>query len=183
MSGTRYFGVASSLMALAASALLSAPVHAQDPAPRAGVRQIISTSPILLVLGVIGAEYERKISPTTAWAISGTMYRPELFSYASVEGKLRYYPGAEALKGFSVGATTGLTRIGTRDDGNPGYQDDSGTAASLGFSLEYQWLIGARRNFAVTLGAGARRLLVFGDQVAGSSLALPTARLSIGRGF
>ena len=72
---------------------------------------------------------------------------------------------------------------GSRNDGDPNYQDDSGTAASFGFSLEYQWLLGARQNFAVTMGGGARRLVVFGDQVSGSSLALPTFRLSIGRGF
>jgi Protein of unknown function (DUF3575) len=162
--------------------LAGSPLHAQST-DSASVRQIVSTSPILLVFGVLGAEYERRLSPTTSWGVSGAVYRPELFSYASLDGKLRYYPGARALEGFAAGLTAGVTRIGTRNSGNPSGTEDSGTAASLGFTLDYQWLLGTRRRFAVTLGGGAKRFFLFGEDVSGASLVLPTGRISVGRGF
>jgi hypothetical protein len=45
----------------------------------------------------------------------------------------------------------------------------------LGFELGYTWLFGSRRNFAVSTGAGATRL--FGGDIAGASLTIPTLRL------
>ena len=143
------------------------------------VMQVVSISPISLVFGVFGAEYERKISPSSSWGVSGALFRPELFAYLSGEVKYRYYPQEKALEGFGVGITAGLTQIGTRDT----EPNESGTAASIGFALDYQWLLGPRKRFAVALGTGARRLIALGTEVSGASLTLPTARISIGRAF
>jgi len=44
-------------------------------------------------------------------------------------------------------------------------------------------LLGQKKNFAITLGTGARWLFFLGTEVSGASLTLPTARISIGRGF
>ena len=77
--------------------------------------------------------------------------------------------------------TTGLARI-TRY-GEFADSDDSGTSASFGFALDYQWLRGGKKNFAVTLGTGARRLFFLSTEVVGASLTLRTAQISIGRGF
>jgi hypothetical protein len=163
--------------------LIGSPLRAQAVDSAGAVRQIVSTSPILLVVGVLGAEYERRVSPTTSWGVSGAVFRPELFSYASIDAKLRYYPGARALQGFAAGLTAGVTRIGTRNSGNPSGTEDSGTAASLGFTLDYQWLLGKRKRFAVALGGGAKRFIVVGEDVSGAALVLPTGRVAIGRGF
>jgi len=171
---------------LSASLVATLPVIAQTSAPTPSaaatpaVTQIVSVSPISLVFGIFGAEYERRMSPTTALAASGTYARQSGISYLSAEAKYRYYPQGKALEGFAVGLTTGLSRIGTYGDFS---NNESGTAASLGFALDYQWLLGQKKNFAITLGTGARRLLFLGTEVDGASLTLPTARISIGRGF
>jgi len=169
---------------LCAALVAAPPIIAQPTAPAATatpVTQIVSISPISLVFGVIGGEYERRISPTGALAGSANYLRQSGISYLSAEAKYRYYPQEKALEGFAVGLTTGLTRIATTDS----FEDEeaSGTAASLGFALDYQWLLGRKKNFAVTLGTGARRLFFLGTEVDGASLTLPTARISIGRGF
>ena len=152
------------------------PLRGQAATP---IKQVLSISPLSLVFGVIGAEYERALGPTQSFGVSGTFYRPEEFYYLSGEVKYRYYPQEKALEGFAVGITGGLTQIGTHGTTS----DKSGTAASVGFAIDYQWLLGPKKHFAVTLGAGARRLIAFGTQVDGASLTLPTARISIGRGF
>ena len=46
-----------------------------------------------------------------------------------------------------------------------------------------EWLLGRERNFAVTLGGGAKRLFFLGDEVNDASVGVPTARLSIGYAF
>jgi len=43
--------------------------------------QIVSVSPISLVFGIFGEEYERRMSPTTALAASGTYARQDGISY------------------------------------------------------------------------------------------------------
>jgi len=178
--------LSSTQLLLCATLLAAPPIIAQPTAPTAAVavtpvKQIVSISPISLVFGIIGAEYERRIDASSALAGSVNYLRQSGVSYLSGEAKYRYYPQEKALEGFAVGLTTGLSRIGTYDtfDGD----EASGTAASLGFALDYQWLLGRRKNFAITLGTGARRLFFLGTEVEGASLTLPTARISIGRGF
>jgi hypothetical protein len=146
--------------------------------------QVISISPLSLVFGLIGAEYERKLSPTMAFGASGSYFRGDFFTYSSIEGKYRYYPQAKALEGFAISATGGLTRIGSRDsDLAFDSSGESANAFSIGTAVDYQWLTGAKKNFAITLGVGARRLILIGDGVDGASLTLPTVRISIGRAF
>jgi Protein of unknown function (DUF3575) len=174
--------IRSSVLLLVVGSVASSRLHAQAAAPAAGakpVTQVVSISPISLVFGAFGAEYERRINPSTALAISGTYYRPEVFWYSSVEAKYRYYPQERALEGFAVGVTAGLTQIGTHDRTN----NESGSAVAVGFALDYQWLLGPKKHFAVTLGSGARRLISIGDRVNGAAVTLPTFRISIGRGF
>ena len=140
---------------------------------------MISISPISLLFGLLGAEYERRLAPASSFGLSAQSYRNNDFSYLSAEAKYRYYPQEKALEGFAVGITGGVTRIGERNQS----ENDSGAALSLGFALDYQWLLGPRRKFAVILGTGARRLIPIGTEIDGSSLTLPTARIAIGRGF
>ena len=168
------------LLVVAALAV-AAPLHGQaaDSAARRAMSQVISISPISLVFGAIGAEYEKRISPSSSFGVSGTFFRPELFSYLSGEVKYRYYPQEQALEGFAVGLTGGLTQIGTHGSSS----DDTGTAVAFGFAIDYQWLLGPKKHFALTLGTGARRLIALGTGVDGAAVTLPTARISIGRAF
>jgi len=54
-------------------------------------------------------------------------------------------------------------------------ESDSDVFVGLGFEIGYTWLFGADRHFALSLGAGATRL--FGGDVEGASLTIPTLRL------
>ncbi len=141
--------------------------------------QIISISPISLVFGLIGAEYEHRLSTSSSWGVSGSVYRSDSFTYVATEAKWRYYPQEKALEGFSVGLTGGVTNVATRDV----TPSESSSALSLGFALDYQWLLGPKKKFAVTLGTGARRLVGLSDKLTDVNLTLPTLRISIGRGF
>ena len=142
-------------------------------------KQIISISPLSLVFGLLGAEYEHRLSTSSAWGASGSVYRSDEFTYVATEAKWRYYPQEKALEGFAVGLTGGVTHVATRD----AIVGKASSALSLGFALDYQWLLGPKKKFAVTLGTGARRLIGLSDSLSGASLTLPTFRLSIGRGF
>ena len=160
------------------AAIVIAPLSARAQAA-ADASQVISISPISLLFGLLGAEYERRLAPSSSFGLSAQSYRNNDFSYLSAEAKYRYYPQEKALEGFAVGITGGVTRIGERNQS----ENESGAAVSLGFALDYQWLLGPRRKFAVILGTGARRLIPIGTEIDGSSLTLPTARIAIGRGF
>ncbi len=179
---TRFFAASRALFASAVVLfpfLLRGQAAAPVAAPKA-VEQIVSVSPINLIFGLYGAEYEKKIDARNSWGASAGYFTLGGFSYLNSELKYRYYPQEKALEGFGVGLTTGLTRIAVDDNTS---SQESTTALSVGFALDYQWLLGSRKNFAITLGSGARRLVVVGRKLADANLILPTFRLAIGRGF
>ena len=53
--------------------------------------------------------------------------------------------------------------------------DEAGNFVGLGFEIGYDWLLGARQNVSIGIGAGATRL--FGGTLEGASLTIPTLRL------
>ena len=62
--------------------------------------------------------------------------------------------------------------------------DETVTAPSLGVLLEYQWLMGASKNFALTLGLGAKALSIKDNFSSSDFVArYPTARVSVGYSF
>ena len=52
---------------------------------------------------------------------------------------------------------------------------ESAAFFGAGFEIGYSWLLGANRNIGLSLGAGATRL--FGGELDGASLTIPTVRL------
>jgi hypothetical protein len=102
--------------------------------------------------------------------------------YSSEDLKLRYYPNNAALFGFSVGGSVGFSQAkGTDGSGT----DQSVSAPSFGVLLEYQWIMGEKKNFALALGAGAKTLMVSEDKLSSTDFVVhyPTARVSIGYAF
>jgi hypothetical protein len=162
--------------AFAQASPLQASGGATNPHPR-----VISISPISLLFGLFGAEYEQRLGHATSFGAAGSIYKNDDLRYTSVEGKFRYYPNEHALRGFSIAATGGITSVKDRTPTNLGKNTASGP--TIGVSFEYQWLEGAKENFSVTLGGGAKRFFVsdsFGNGVSG---VLPSARISIGLAF
>lgn len=146
-----------------------APVH----------HNLVSFQPINAVLESYQAEYERTLSPTVTAGIGGNLWNPGSSHYRSGDLKLRYYPNARALQGFSFGVSGGYARIAS-DDSN----DAIVHGATAGVLFEYNWLLGAEQNFHVGMGLGAKT--IFGrhdDFISDVNWHYPTARISIGWAF
>lgn len=159
------------LAAAAAAVLLgSIPAEAQSQegtAPPVSHQQVVSANPFGLMLGWWNVEYERKFTPSSTWGVSTSFLRFEGDDFASVNAVYRYYPQGAAFRGFFLGGRAGGYH--GSDEG------ESGRAFGLGFELGYTWLLGARRNVGLSLGAGLTRI-VAGDFLDGPSV-LPTVRL------
>ena len=161
-------------------AVLTAPssVFAQTAAPGTRVpvanKHVVSANPFLLMGEYANVEFERKHTESGTFGISASSVGFGDSDYRNLQGFYRYYPQGASLTGFYIGGRGGLHRVS--DDG------DSGHAFGLGFEIGYGWLFGAKRNFAVSAGAGATRL--FGGDLNGASAVIPTLRLvNIGWSF
>lgn len=192
--------------AFAAALLLPAAAPAQRAA-RPYVAQTISTNPLVLPFGVASAEYEHVIgrggfaAGVGGLAIFATGNGSPLDNgeqYQSLEAKLKYYPREDGLRGFSVGLTAGVAHARTISFRSSSYDEngnltssftsyDRRTAPTLGAVLDYNFLIGRRRNFLIGLGVGAKRTLgaTHGPARGGDALGrtLPDGRLQVGFGF
>jgi hypothetical protein len=151
--------------------------HAQEgtqtPVPH---RQTVSTNPLGLMFEWFNAEYERKLSPRVTWGVSGAYLSVDSgeFDYTNGNVMFRFYPQGAALSGFFIGSRTGVYHVA--DD------FDSAVFFGLGVEVGYNWLLGADRNFDISIGLGVNRL--FGGELDGATLTLPSLRLvNIGYSF
>lgn len=151
------------------------PVYAQDErgTTPADHRQVVSASPILLMAKWFNADYERKITPTMTWGVSGSYLSGDDFDYGRASVLVRFYPQRAALTGFYLGGQSGLYRISDVGEHEHLY--------GAGIDIGYAWLLGPKRNVAVSLGFGMSR--VFGGGL-GASVVVPNARLAnVGMAF
>jgi hypothetical protein len=136
--------------------------------------------------GIASAEYEGMTSDEVSLGAGAGV---DTDNYAWGEGKLRYYPGARAPRGFAIGMSAGAARVNsyTEDDCFIFCSDasgPSGTGATVGVFLDYSWLLGRSRRFYVGTGLGLKR--VFGlDDAPGQSYpeVLGASRLQVGYAF
>jgi len=158
----------------------AAPASAQSAeADRVGIRRanLISTNPIGVIFEWFNGEFEHALAPAVSLAIAGSHFSFEDFNYTSVDGIVRYYPSARAIRGFGVGGSVGYTRV----DDDSGCIDcgDVFDAFTIGVRGDYVWLLGRNQHFAAAAGIGAKRLFYSSSNTSGSE-ALPIGRLSIG---
>lgn len=153
--------------------------RAQESAPPPPVEydNVVSANPFLLVASWFNAEYEHRAGATATVGLRGSIVDfndDDLTAYYSGRVFIRYYP-TTAFKGFFAGLDAGVTGIhesGSRSD----------AAIGVGFELGYNWLLGSRRKFYLSLGAGADRL--FRVDLSDASSVLPTVRIiNVGIGF
>ncbi len=147
-------------------------------ANRAGITRVnlVSANPIGLLFEWYNGELEHALSPTVSLAIAGTSYDLDDARYNSIDGIVRYYPSARAIRGFSVGASVGF--VGVNEDSCDECFDDNEddfSAATIGVRFDYVWIFGRDQHFSTQAGLGAKRILRNSD-VEG----LPIGRLSIG---
>ncbi len=164
--------IAAALFTPALILALPATAHAQsDERPTTPVehRQIISANPFGLMFEWFNVEYEHKLGPTTTWGVSTSWFSLDHgdFDYANGNALFRYYPQGHALNGFFLGGRGGVFHVSDSRDAAVFY--------GAGFEIGYDWLLGSRRNVGLSLGVGATRL--FGGELPGASLTVPTLRL------
>lgn len=175
---------------LAILSLIVAPIAtaaAQSAAVEPTPKNIISIQPLSAMFEILSAEYERKGGTTWSWGLGVTAFSPDDDDdttvdpeYNSGDVKFRYYPQGKALQGFSFGGSVGYAKV-SEETGTATTSESVGT---FGVLLEYQWLLGAKKKFAVTLGAGAKKLMLDEDEFTSDVLAAyPTARVSVGFAF
>ncbi|HEX6324438.1 MAG TPA: DUF3575 domain-containing protein [Vicinamibacterales bacterium] len=175
-------------------AYVAAPAAAQDTGTRAPVdhKQTISTSPIADILGFINAEYQRKVTDAATFGVSAGTIDFDDDDYTNVMLFGRYYPQGAALTGFFMGGRIGMHRIAydTYDyvppppgsfPGPPIVRRKSESRPAFGVDVGYDWLLGAKRNVHIGVGAGGMR--IFGDNDDNYTVAFPTARLNVGFAF
>ena len=155
------------------SAVVAAPSSAFAQSPAAGTRlpvtnkNVLSANPFLLMAEYVNVEFERKHTESSTFGLSASSFGLDDADYRNFQAFYRYYPQGASLTGFYLGGRGGVHRV---SEGR-----EAGNAFGLGFEIGYGWLLGAKRNFAVSVGAGATRL--FGGDVEGASALIPTLRL------
>ncbi len=154
---------------------VAAPAAAQAPGTRVPVphQQQITANPFGVIGGWFNAEYERKLAETWSVGLGGShLSLDDNESISSASAAFRFYPQGAALSRFYVGPRVGFYRIDDRVSlvGRPE------SSLGVGFELGYTWLLGADRNFNVSVGVGATALF--------SGPVVPTGKLlNIGWAF
>ena len=135
---------------------------------------MVSANPFLLMAEYGNVEFERKHTDSSTFGVSASNSGLDGADYRNFQAFYRYYPQGASLTGFFFGGRGGVHRVSEAGESDHAY--------GLGFELGYGWLFGEKRNFAVSLGAGATR--IFGGDMDGGSVFVPTLRLvNIGWSF
>jgi hypothetical protein len=113
------------------------------------------------------ADYERRITSTVTWGVSGSYLPVGDFDYGRASVLVRFYPQRAALTGFYLGGQSGVYRIADATEHEIVY--------GAGMDIGYAWQLGPKRNVAVSLGFGMSRL--FGGGL-DASVVVPNARLA-----
>jgi hypothetical protein len=180
------------LLGALAMAASTAPLAAQSAPDMPRRSTVLSIQPLSAIMAVYAVELEQSLGSTTTLGAGGTYWSPEFagqdITYKSGDLKLRYYPQGRALEGFAFGMSAGYTTIKDRSKdiitGSGSTSEHTASGATLGASLEYNWLLGRNNGFYIGLGAGAKRILAKADQMSDDvKFSYPTARLSIGKAF
>jgi hypothetical protein len=185
-------------LALAATVALTAltttaGAQAGAPSTDGQFRSVLSVNPIALPFGWLSAEYERVASPAFTLGLGGAYVNDAAFEDddfddardAWIHARVRYFPNERAPRGFSIGLTAGYHSARGRGD-FADVTDPLRTegAPTLGVVLDYDWLLGRRRRFAVGTGIGVRRVLTNVDtDVSPLEQVYPDGRLQIGFAF
>jgi hypothetical protein len=151
---------------------------------------VISVNPFLPLFGYFQGEFERRIAKNASIGISGAHMKLDDL-YTSVDVKLRLYPQERVLENLGISAGLGFGRVkGDVDivcdpleiapcpDGKA-----SASAPTFAVEAQYQWLLGAGRSTAVTIGGGAKRFFISDEKSDGLERVVPTLRLTIGYAF
>lgn len=160
-------------------------------------RHIVSVNPFLPLAESFQAEFEQRLRDNLSVAVSGSHVKlddDDEKRYTNADVKLRLYPMERGLEGFAIAAGVGVGRQSTPQYvicpaifpiGECARQGFVSTGATFSVEMHYQWLLGSKRNTAVTVGGGARRYFIDKEPEGFNRFDefRPTLRLTIGYAF
>jgi hypothetical protein len=159
----RVFGF--SILALAASATFARAQEA-DTAAVGQQQNLITANPFGYVFGWYNVEYEREVGSGKTLGFTASTASPGNDRVVAGNAIFRFYPQGNAFRGLYLGGRTGAYYVDELFD--------EGVFFGAGFEIGYTWLMGARKNWYLGLGAGVTR--IFGGEVDGSGV-IPQVRL------
>jgi hypothetical protein len=171
---------------IALTAIATTSLNAQGTtAPKSTV---ISFQPLNAIFSVYSAEIEHAVSSSVTLGVGGSYWSNSDdvsdTKYSSGDLKVRFYPEAHPLQGFSFGGQVGYTSVSDNTtDSFGGSSKSTAHGATIGVALDYNWLLGASKAFYVGLGLGAKKIFANSNDIGNATLAYPTARVSIGYAF
>lgn len=184
------------LAAAAVSAAMSRPVAAQEAAPATKAAaelpgRIIAVNPFLPLWGFFQGEFESRVNRSLTFAVATSYFEWSSDRTFNLDAKVRWYGQERAPNGLGMAASLGVGRV----DRDPFYTCDYApvlpncttreraalTVPAFAVEGQYQWLLGSRRNTAVSVGFGVKRYFASEAEMDGN--VRPTGRLTIGYAF
>ena len=169
-------------------------------AVRTGPSHVLSVNPFLPLLGFFSGEFEQRLTPALAAAVSGSRTKPGDTRYTNLDVKARLYPSEHGLRGVHVAAALGVAFLNNEGSmvlcvpppvpvgggGTIDFRCGAPTSFTTGtFAIEagYQTFVGRRHVTADAVGIGAKRYLGSDSKYSDIARVLPTLRLSVGYAF
>lgn len=188
------FAIATASVAIASSSIEAQWASSPSQAQRTSLSghdhdQVISGNPFGILYGMFTVEFERRINNSLTLATSGTYWeklkKADDFRYNSINLAMRFYPMENSLQGFSISPMIGM--INFKEEPRPcggttsiSCDLQSTTNATVGVQVDYNWLLGPSRRFALGTGIGGRRIL---GSTGGNTTLVPSMRFNIGYAF
>lgn len=153
---------------------------------------VVTVNPFFVLAGWISGEYEQRVNSTVTLGGAFSYVDFSDNRYTNFELKGRLYPNENALRGFEMALSLGVTHL-TYDSKNndcvfgPNGQNASAcsprksvTTPAIGLEFAYQWLLGSNGHTALALGGGGKRFLASKADLDGTTRVIPTFRIGIG---
>lgn len=179
------------LAAATAAAAVSRPLAAQA-APAAELPgRIVSVNPFLPLFGYFQGEFESRINKSLTFAVASSYTEWSNDRTLNLDAKVRWYGQERAPNGLGMAASLGVGRVDRDGTLSCDYAPvmpicttrARGALTVPAFAVEgqYQWLLGSRRNTAVSVGFGVKRYFASETEMDGN--VRPTGRITIGYAF
>lgn len=143
-------------------------------------RQIIGINPLGIAGGLYTGEYELAVDGQMSIGFSASHVDFDHTRFTSFDARWRLYLD-RVLEGVAFGLTAGVGKNTDESDIEEGAT--AGWGLTVGSNLDYQWILGADRRFALGVGTGFKRFVTRGGEGGNGPKVWPTMRLTVGVAF
>jgi hypothetical protein len=153
--------------------------------------RIVSVNPFLPLFGFFQGEFESRVNKALTFAVASSYTEWNSDRTLNLDAKVRWYGQERAPNGLGMAASLGVGRVDRDASISCDYAPvmpicttrERGALTVPAFAVEgqYQWLLGSRRNTAVSVGFGVKRYFASETEMDGN--VRPMGRLTIGYAF